>query len=244
MQHSDDIVVRVSSFLRSSSGRLDLDRSVGVNADTWRPWLCEWPAADQVVDALRPGGVGRRGTHRIDRDDLVSYSREAEAGTDEALTRLFVATMLWGSGTTNGRGPRYTAAALGDPNLIAVLARTAESARQGHLEQGYADFRVSGVGRSFLTKWLWAVALPCDMARPPLILDDRVIATANRLGYYFRPTAHRWAKRYEIFCDRAAEWAQEVGAGLSTRVTPEHIEMLLFARGPDSLFESLRATST
>jgi len=52
--------------------------------------------------------------------------------------------MLWGSGTSNGRGPRYTAAALADRRLPLVLEQTAELVATSDLHAAHETFRVKG----------------------------------------------------------------------------------------------------
>jgi hypothetical protein len=149
---------------------------------TWRPWL-EPHAASHVLRLGTGTTDPGRGERLVGRDDLAALRREAADDDPDTLRDLFVAVMIWGSGTTNGRGPRYTADALSDPRLPHVLRTTCHAVRAGELEAAYDAFALRGVGRSFFTKWFAAVddgAGPGDRA---LILDNRVLRSLNALGW-------------------------------------------------------------
>jgi hypothetical protein len=98
--------------------------------ETWRPCLDRREAGD----VLRLGAEDRSspGDRLISRDDLATL-RQAIGDDTGALRDLFIAVTIWGSGTTNGRGPRYTHAALSDDRLPDVLQRTRTAARAGDL---------------------------------------------------------------------------------------------------------------
>ncbi len=210
-----------------------LKRSVGVNAETWEAWLSgtaseHSDAVERALGALLEGGVGRRGTCHITRASLVTLAGDT---ADEANVALFVATQMWGSGTTNGRGPRFTHAALTDPRLTDTLSATRELARAGELAGAYRAFRLSGVGPSFFTKWLWSSTLDIDPQRRPLILDVRVIESINALGWELRRAARRWADRYEAYVD----FAHEIAAATTSVASAEHVEAMLFDRDDGNL---------
>ena len=148
--------------------REPLRRAVVVHADTWRPWLdghkalrTAWSdVAVATLDALVVADAGnlRHDPRRVDRHTLVSLSEALDAGpSDTARVRLLIATLLWGSGVSNGRGPRYTARALLDDRLIPALAASASCVADGSLASAHEGFRVRGIGPSFFTKWFWAV---------------------------------------------------------------------------------------
>ncbi|MEV3998807.1 hypothetical protein AB0K62_24530 [Streptomyces halstedii] len=191
--------------------------------ETWRPWL-EPHGAAHVLDAGWERATGPGADRLIDRDGLTAV--RARAGDDrDGLRDLFVAVMIWGSGTTNGRGPRHTAAALSDPRLPAVLRATRDSVREGDLGLAYSQFTVRGVGRSFFTKWFAAVddrASECDRA---LILDDRVFRSLNALGWSSREAAgtRRRPTRYATYVSTMHGWARELGT------TADRLEWILFA---------------
>ncbi|MFF2022365.1 hypothetical protein ACFVW2_11255 [Streptomyces sp. NPDC058171] len=189
---------------------------------TWRPRLAAHGAAhvlDIGVECARGPGRDRL----VERSDLARLREHAGEDAD-GLRDLFVAVMIWGSGTTNGRGPRYTEAALSDPRLPGVLRTTREAVRGGDLSGAYRQFVLKGVGRSFFTKWFAAVddrAVPCDRA---LILDDRVLRSLNALGWYSWDAAgtRHWPTRYVAYVTSLHDWASSLG------VAPDRLEWLLF----------------
>ncbi|MFJ9640076.1 hypothetical protein [Streptomyces sp. NPDC101178] len=212
-----------------------LRRLVGANAQrnqaavryrpsTWRPWL-EPHGAGHVLGIGKEATNGRHGDRELDRHDVTAL--RSRAGDDPAgLRDLFVAVMIWGSGTTNGRGPRYTSAALADTRLEGVLRDTRASVRNGDLEAAYTRFAVNGVGRSFLTKWFAAVDDRAPDAHRALILDVRVFRSLNALGWSSREAAgvSHWPTRYAVYVNTMHTWARELG------VTADWLEWLLFDR--------------
>ncbi|MET9809009.1 hypothetical protein [Streptomyces halstedii] len=206
-------------------------KAVRFRPETWRPWL-EPHGAAHILDAGWERATGPGADRLIDRDGLTAVRERAGAdrngdpgGDADGLRDLFVAVMIWGSGTTNGRGPRHTAAALSDPRLPTVLRATRASVRKGDLGAAYSQFAVRGVGRSFFTKWFAAVddwGPECDRA---LILDDRVFRSLNALGWSSREAAgtRRRPTRYTTYVSTMHGWARELGT------TADRLEWILFA---------------
>lgn len=93
---------------------------------------------------------------------------------------------MWGSGTTQGRGPRYTADALQDGRLVGTLVEVSHLIGEGNLAGAHRRFRISGAGSAFYMKFFWGFSLAMTDA-PALILDRRVRETLARL------TGERWA---------------------------------------------------
>ncbi|MDX2707336.1 hypothetical protein PV350_31450 [Streptomyces sp. PA03-6a] len=189
---------------------------------TWLSRLEPYGAAH-----IRDIGVGC--ANGVSGDRLISRSELADlrdgVGDDpDGLRDLFVAVMIWGSGTTNGRGPRYTEAALSDARMPAVLWITRQAVRDGDLSGAYRQFVLDGVRRSFFTKWFAAVDdrdATCDRA---LILDDRVLRSLNALGWSSWKAAgtRHWPTRYAIYVSSMYGWALSLG------VTADWLEWLLF----------------
>ncbi|MGV9849944.1 8-oxoguanine DNA glycosylase OGG fold protein [Streptomyces sp. NPDC003442] len=189
---------------------------------TWRPRL-EPHGAAHVLDIGVESVSGRSGDRLISRGDLVDL-RDRVSDDPDGLRDLFVAVMIWGSGTTNGRGPRYTEAALLDPRLPTVLRTTRQAVRSGDLSEAYRQFVLNGVGRSFFTKWFAAVDdrnADCDRA---LILNARVFHSLNALEWFsWRAAGTRhWPTRYTTYVSTMHGWAPSVG------VTADRLEWLLF----------------
>jgi hypothetical protein len=158
----------------------------------------------------------------IGRQDLALL--RDEVGSDPAgLRRLFVAVMIWGSGTTNGRGPRYTAAALSDQRLAGVLSCTAALVRSGDLASAYTEFGIRGIGRPFFTKWFAAVD-DGSAGERALILDSRVLQTLNALGWVSHKAAgtKNWPVRYVTYVRAMHSWAEVLD------VEPSWLEWLMF----------------
>ncbi len=224
-----------------------LSRIVGVNRETWRPWVQSGSTelmdgvlegGTRAIDSLVEGGVGNFGTHHVGRAQLVDASRKVHDTAGRVC--LFVLTMMWGSGTTNGRGPRNTAKAIGDSGLDDVLRDTCDLACRYQLSKAYHRFRVSGIGPSFFTKWFWSCSLKDPLvSKRPLILDERVLDSVNQLGILFKPMGRNRADRYDRYVQMLASWAEEVSEA-DLRVSQEHLEWLLFDREPRCLLDWLQ----
>lgn len=197
-------------------------RPVAFNSQTWDRWIGEHPAARAVLSRCTAG--------LIRRCDLRRLSRQADSFDQQALIRLFVAVMIWGSGRTNGRGPRYTSQALRDPGLIDALSSSAAAARAGQPQRAYALCKVRGVGPAFLTKWLWGTCLAVDVTPTPLILDSRVWAGLRELGWDSREAAgsRRRADRYRAYLLTLGRWADGVAQHTGSAVSAEVMEWCLF----------------
>ncbi|MFF3518637.1 hypothetical protein [Streptomyces sp. NPDC002573] len=91
-----------------------VQKPVRFRPGTWRPRLASHRAA-HVLDIGVESASGPGGDRLIERGDLARLRDHAGDDAD-GLRDLFVAVMIWGSGTTNGRGPQYTEAALSDPS--------------------------------------------------------------------------------------------------------------------------------
>ncbi|CAN5639565.1 hypothetical protein BH24ACT5_BH24ACT5_18840 [soil metagenome] len=137
---------------------------VRLNPSTW----IAYPETARVVRGVLPDRVSRDDLRRMAGD--VAWSNPS----DVALESLFVHTMAWGSGTTNGRGPRYTNLALSTgavPEVMAALGRHlspdgAADVQRSRIAAAHAlHRRLPGVGPAFFTKLLWVVALPTPPAQ-------------------------------------------------------------------------------
>jgi hypothetical protein len=197
-------------------------KPVRFRPETWRGRL-EAHGAAHVLDIGVQCANGSSGDRLVSRSDVADL-RDGIGDDPDGMRDLFVAVMIWGSGTTNGRGPRYTEAALSDCRLPDVLRTTRQAVRAGDLSGAYGQFALKGVGRSFFTKWFAAVDdrdAPCQRA---LILDDRVFRSLNALGWSSRQAAgtRRWPTRYEVYVSSMHGWASSLG------ITAEWLEWLLF----------------
>lgn len=161
----------------------------------------------------------------LTRDNL---RREAERfhrdPTEELAKILFVKTMMWGSGTSNGRGPRYTNQALESGFVAKGMSDIRKCLRDSNVIAAY-QVKIPGVGESFHTKLLWVVGSAVRELTPkPLILDSRVRAGIQRLPVSDRNRLTRIrgaAKRYIEYLAFCREWVGEDGE-------PEDAEYTLY----------------
>lgn len=225
--HDDAVCASLRTLIQNGAVTLpkNADRAHEFRPTTWRPWIGHHPAADSVLEEFATDDTANGGV--VDRDDLVRLSQACDAGDEESLVRLLVATMLWGSGTSNGRGPRYTCDALDDSRLAQALASTREMVLDGDPGQAYASFRCRGIGPAFYTKWFWAAGLSCLLKPTPLILDARVWASLGALGWDSRESAgsRRWKDRYPAYLKSMERWAESELPGVESA---EHLEQMLF----------------
>jgi hypothetical protein len=193
--------------------------SVSFNPAVWMPRLSACSSALAVLGEFVPrtGGMGL-----ISRADLRAVARRTIG--DDPIP-LFTACMIWGSGRTNGRGPRNTQAALNCPDLEGRLKAAVELIRADNPGVAYQRTRIPGVGKPFLTKYLWAVGTTLELSEVrPLILDSRVWASLGTLCWSSLEAAgtSSWAARYEAYLTAMKQWAGAL------QTTPETLELLLF----------------
>jgi hypothetical protein len=212
---------RLVELVQSGERIPDASKRVTIYPATWARWIrpedtegLGWfdPTQQQVA---------------VERRDLVALAQAVDADDPITLRRLFVATMMWGSGPWNGRGPRYTAQALKDPQLAGALRESRNSILHNQPEDAYARFKIDGVGPSFFTKWFWAASLGSSLEVTPLVLDERVWASLSALGWNsVQAAGSRLRKRrYRAYLDTCATWAAdkpELFGG------PEDVENVLF----------------
>ena len=138
-------------------------KSVNLNPDVWSSYR----AIAQVLP---------HPPNSISRDDLRSLALSAFNENDALLSELFVKTMMWGSGTTNGRGPRNTNKALTEGHPRDVLIEMHRYLQSSDIDHAYYLYRrLPGVGPSFHTKLLWVVGSTItELKSKPLILDELV----------------------------------------------------------------------
>lgn len=220
------VIARLRELLTADGRRPDLVRAHEFRPETWRRWIGTFPAASTVIEKHATADAAAGG--RLSRADLASLSSAVDETDDESFRQLFVATMIWGSGTSNGRGPRYTAAALDDERLVSSLMASRRMIFDGDPARAYSSFLSRGVGPPFFTKWFWAAGLDRDLDPAPLILDARVWAALGTLGWDSREAAgtNRWGKRYVVYLKAMGQW---VAAGLPGVDTVEQLEQVMFA---------------
>ena len=174
-------------------------------------------------------------------DPATSYSRNIlkqlvtgafKDNDPQLISELFVKTMMWGSGTTNGRGPRYTNKALSGGKLVATLIKVREFLMKSDIPAAYdLHRRIPGVGPSFHTKLLWVIGSDIENLNPrPLILDELVWKGLKLIGWssiQAAGTLNR-GRRYGAYLDQCSLLATQHSC------SPEDIEYSLFLMGKNS----------
>ena len=150
----------------------------------------------------------------------------------QLINELFVKTMMWGSGTTNGRGPRYTNKALSDGKLVGTLIKVREFLMKSDVPSAYDLHRqIPGVGPSFHTKLLWVIGSDIENLNPrPLILDELVWKGLKSIGWnsiQAAGTLNR-GRRYCAYLNQCSLLAAEHSC------TPEDVEYSLYLMGKNS----------
>lgn len=171
---------------------------------------------------------------RVDRQ-MIRDVVMSELGSGRVLS-AFVPAMVWGWGTTSGRGAlrtRWILTEIGDrsqpPAPLPVVASVgerlvagAQAAREAGPEEAYRLMNNEGAikhfGRSYFTKWLYfASALngPDDAAAAP-ILDDKI---TGWLGRETELSLDRSTASYAQYVELLACWGEPYGR---TRVQVEN----------------------
>jgi hypothetical protein len=190
----------------------------------WHWWQKQLPGTigEPVLAEMQaeyPEGIGR--------EDLRSRAEGTATGDAPGLLRRFVATMMWGVGTRDGRGPWRVAQGLhtrvtrhhrGDRCRVRE-GDTAGASRWFTRALGRLD-RIAGL---FFTKWFWIAGTGHDLVPEPLILDDQV--RASLLALQWRADVRGNLKEYLAYLEQVAQWAASLG------VAPEMIEEALFEAG-------------
>lgn len=219
VEHDYTLGVRLTGLQRAND-----QTPVDINPDTW----AKYPSIAKV--GAIPATISRR--------ELAAHAMRVDwtAPDVAAVNRLFVVTMAWGSGMTNGRGPRNTAKALlGGGRTTDALVETRRLVAAGELAAAYhLHRRVAGVGPAFHTKWMWVVGTTTSALPRPLILDSfvwRSLGTdgANWDSFIAARGSHDWGERYVAYLHACEAWAEAESIGASGgRFTAEDVEFTLF----------------
>jgi hypothetical protein len=193
---------------------------VGINPEIWTNY--------EAIAAVLP-----KPANSYSRVDLMKLVPDAFSENDHQLiSELFIKTMMWGSSTTNGRGPRYTSKALSDGKLVATLIKVREFLMKSDIPSAYDLHRqIPGVGPSFHTKLLWLIGSDIERLDPrPLILDELVWKGLGAVGWSSVRAAGtlRRGRRYLAYLGFCVQLASESGC------TPEDIEYSLYLLGKKS----------
>jgi hypothetical protein len=218
-----------------------------LNCFLGRPWYkaaheLSDPALQRLVRELvatlapRVPGTDHDTWRYFNRTFLRKLSKLARTTiTSGDVVRLWVATMIWGFVGDN-RGPGRVVRALGG-GLATVAPRLQASVQwidQGNLMMAYSyclpngGSYLAGIGRSFFTKWLWAVGLGLtEPATRPLPQDDKVRTTATQLGPAWKFVGRNEGVRYRDYCELAEAVAGHLAPNHGA-LDAEKVEYTLF----------------
>ena len=241
---SDDLILKALN----SPG--PLKRTIHLNPELWSPWIVDGRIQKSSEVDPHPPEI-RKSAHAVlervvqdsntlSRLDLLDLATQAQGSLnepqqDEALIALWVATMMWGSGTTYRRGPWRTSQGLRFPHIHESLQTTRQLIADGDLKSAFAmlsfgPLKIPGCGVAFFTKWLWAASLTeTEPPIRPLILDARVKASIKKAT---GPT--NWvtgADGYLSYCQTLDAIAHRLTDSTKLAgITSEKVEWLLFYR--------------
>lgn len=163
----------------------------------------------------------------ISREDLAGLAREDD--TPAADRRLFIATLIWGRGKSNGRMLPGLMSALRSERCAETLCATSELVEAADLVGAYRRWDLPGLQEAFFTKWFWAVAGRRDVELRALVLDGRVWRSLGAVGWNSIDAAgsRRRADRYLAYVEDVHWWADDVSS-TARRVSAEDVEYMLF----------------
>lgn len=213
----DTLGISIGDVCRSSG-----QRAAVINFSTW----AAYPPIAEVA------GPSRDSIHRSELGEVAAEIWSRRSGPDPAsIKHLFALTMMWGSGTTNGRGPRNAARALSGGSVADVLTEARLLLLQADISSAYdLHGRLPGVGPAFFTKLLWVLGKTTDTTPEPLILDSFVWKSLGALDWDSRQAAggsRRWRDRYLAYLRACAAWA-------GSEYSAEDVEYTLFERARQS----------
>ena len=255
----DSLSIQLFNFLNSrrESGPDDLilialdspeplNRGVDLNPDSWRPWIVDGkqqksngmsPLAPDIANSSSAVLDSTSRSNILSRKNLLDLATRAGSSVDQSgdLIALWVATMMWGSGTTYRRGPWRTSQGLRSEHIHESLQTTKQLVADGDLKSAftmlsYGPLKIPGCGEAFFTKWLWAASLTeTEPPIRPLILDARVKASIKKAT---GPT--NWVKGadgYVSYCRTLHAVANQLTESTKLAgITSEKVEWLLFDR--------------
>jgi hypothetical protein len=183
-----------------------------------RAWL-RWNPGDEdlrwLLDHHRDG---------IHRQDLRALSGDLDTAAERR--RAFIATLLWGAGTTNRYYGRHSHA-LAFGGLDEMLDQSLKSVQRGDLSGGWsAMYDLPGLGFRFFTKWLWVTGIDSELQTAPLVFDQRVINGLGKTGWPAHLGQINYKQRWLNYCSDAAAVGEQLG------VSGEWVEYWLFAGAP------------
>lgn len=182
----------------------------------------------EEVDSL----LARFPDELISRRDLCRLARYDD--TPAANRRLFIATLIWGRGKSNGRMLPGLMSALRSERCDETLRATSELVEVANLVGAYRRWNLPGLRDAFFTKWFWAAAGRRDVELRALVLDGRVWRSLGAIGWdsIDASGSRRRAHRYLAYVECVHRWAEDLSS-TSRQVSAEDVEYVLFRANGD-----------
>ena len=175
------------------------------------------------------------------RVSIADLKKLAESGVSNRV--LFVAAMMWGRGTKNGRlMPKFEKVST-HKNFEDTLRKTRELVMEGKPIEAYLawlDSGVKGIGEAFFTKWFFVCGLDSQrQGLQSLVLDKRVWKSLSAIGWSSqRQTGTKYRKNpagaYGAYLEAMSYWASELSDG-SVTISPLQVEQFFFRKSGEKL---------
>ncbi|ORX04784.1 hypothetical protein AWC29_12815 [Mycobacterium triplex] len=183
--------------------------------NAWLKWNPDDVDVAWALDHYR-NGIHRRDLWRLGQDLSTPTNRR----------KAFIATLLWGVGTTNRYYGRH-AEALSSEDLQAILDKTVVQIIRNDLEGAWSTAaHIPGLDYRFFTKWLWVAGVDARLQAPPLVFDSQVRLGLQKTKWPFHPRRINDCQRWVNYCIDAAVVGRNLG------VTGEWVEYWLFSGAP------------
>lgn len=190
--------------------------SMKPNPRAWKRWFSEESTVIDVVETFKEG---------VTRPELHSFVRNSDLSSTGGRRSAFIATLVWGVGSTNryyGRHKRLLTSA----GLDGALKESYSHLREGKTEAAFVSMDpLPGITFRFHTKWLWVVGSALNMQPLPLIFDNRVMNSLRGLKWPEMTRRQSQSSRWSRYIEDSDAVATRLG------VTSEHVELWLFERG-------------
>lgn len=208
-------------------------QEIDVDLDWWNTSLTARGLRGGPVTGTSAGSVTQTGKATITRGHV--FDRAANAATDpDAALGLLWHALAWGSGNRYRRNHQRMDSIAADPAAAATALMNAARLSRTSPVKAYQQLyphdttAIKGLGPAFLTKYLY-MAGGGDPYHPSYILDSRVAATLNCLGWTSLSPLGSWpAFTYSRYVNLLARWRTELATPDGTALRGDLIERWLF----------------
>lgn len=198
----------------------------------YKPWYEQFEKNKEVTCRIKT--IEKVFKHKMTRKSIINFFRK----NADAINN-FLAVMMWGhesdaNGRRDGRGPWKVAKMTSNlASLGSLLDQTNKRIKNGDVKEAYRHFKVAWCGANFFTKYFYFKGKSLNIARYPLIFDNRVAAglvrinvsdgdildlvtiqaTRNVYAYIeYVSTLHKWAAELQCEADQIELFLFDYGA--------------------------------